>query len=520
MMRTDLRAAIYCRVSDVSGGKRKNDWDSLPRQRTALHDLAKAHGMEVAAVYEEAMSGAKERPMFEAMMAQVRSGEVNAILVTTFDRLTRTEKIGEFEKLKGELRRLRCELYTYDMGRIPMDGKADSEFSTDVRAAASKFERLKIRERTLSAREATAKAGRWTGHLPPFGYRSLFDPMTGARTFEINDEQAPVVQRIFEMYLGGEGPKDIALWLQQQDIPAPRAAAWSKPAIRYMLRNCLYAGIAEWRKPHNRPNDEKSGPNIKATSTAFPPIIGLETWEKTQAEIARRQIYRRSGPGTPHPLSGIMRCNTCKRTMGFNNIWTGRYRCQINDSHPGACPTPQSYASTQCHQVVLRFLKRNLPRHVERVRRRVEEIQEEEDRGSEVDEFAHQRLKLAELERTREGIIRKIALGDLERAEVDFTLRSIGREIDELKAHLAAVDRERAPVDPGHGLADLEQLVAALAEYTEEEPDEDLRDLFESALNEVYLKRLGRDPKDRRRWEVVVQKLMLADGTWIYGGIG
>jgi DNA invertase Pin-like site-specific DNA recombinase len=519
-MTQPLRAVLYCRVSDVRGNKKRDDWDSIPRQRAALVDLARRHDMTVVDVLEEAMSGAKERPVFQRMLEMVREGEANAILVATFDRLTRTEQIGEFEQVKADLRRVGCRLFTVDMGHVPLDGKADSELWTDMRATVSKFERLKIRERTLAAREASAKAGKWTGHAAPFGYRVVFDPTTGERSFEIDPGQAAAVRRMFEVYLAGEGPKDIATWLQAEGFPAPRSGTWSKPAVRYMLRNSIYAGIAVFRKPINRPNDVKSGPIITATSTAFPPIVPLELWEKVQDEIAaRKQHRRRHGPGTPHPLSGILRCNGCDGRMGFIHIGAGRYRCQTNDSYPGRCTAPTSYWAAQAHAQVLRFLKRELPRHLDR--QRVLSLQAE-DAGAapEVDEAAPLRLRIAELERAREGIVMKIALGELERSEVDFTLRNLARDIEAAKGQVAAKERERSPAAVDRHLANMEHIIDALEGYNESDDDLELRELFESIVAQAHLVRNGRDPADRRRWNVRVAKLQLLEGTWIHSRKG
>lgn len=509
------KAILYCRVSDVRGNKRRDEWDSIPRQRAALLELAQRHGMLVVDVYEEAMSGAKERPQFEQMMAQLRAGEANTVLVTTFDRLTRTEQLGEFEMVKAELRRLGCELFTYDMGQMPMDGKADSELMTDMRASVSKFERLKIRERTLSAREAGAKAGRWTGHAAPFGYRTVFDPVTGARTFEIDEEQAAAVRAIFDRYLAGEGTRDIALGLQAEGIRAPRGVSWSKPTIRYILRNPLYAGVAVFRKPYNRPNDQKSGPIITAASTAFDPIIPLAVFERAQVEKAGRQVVRRQGPGTPHPLSGLLRCNQCHGTMGYAHIGPGRYRCQTNDSYPGRCLAPQSYTSEQANAVVLRFLKRELPRHIDR--QRLLQVQREEHEAPEPDALTPLRMKLADAERMRESVVRKVAEDVLSKEDAEFTLRGLRKEIEDQRMHIAALERSQRTM-PSVKLADLQEIVDALETYDESEEREELRELFEAALLQVYLVRNGRDPGDRRRWRVDVSKALLVTGDEIRRG--
>ena len=77
------------------------------------------------------------------------------------------------------------------------------------------------------------------------------------RTPVIDEEAAPIVRRIFELYVSGISPKNIADILNAEGIPSPGQYAyeklghkgrpnemrlWCEVSIRYMVNNIMYLG--------------------------------------------------------------------------------------------------------------------------------------------------------------------------------------------------------------------------------------------------------------------------------------
>jgi putative DNA-invertase from lambdoid prophage Rac len=76
-------AAVYLRVSTADGRQTTaNQWPELDR-------LAAGRGF-AAVKYEETESAAKARPVFDGLMADARSGKLNAVVVWALDRLHRS----------------------------------------------------------------------------------------------------------------------------------------------------------------------------------------------------------------------------------------------------------------------------------------------------------------------------------------------------------------------------------------------------------------------------------------------
>ncbi|WP_232533718.1 recombinase family protein [Plantactinospora sp. KBS50] len=126
----------------------------------------------------------------------------------------------------------------------------------------SKGERTRVKVRVRTAMTSQAKIeGRFLGGRPPYGYR-LADAgphpnpgkaADGRRLHKLEPDPAtaPVVRRIFAMYLANNGYFAIAEALTRDGIPSPSAAdparnphrtgqGWAKSAVKNILSNPRY----------------------------------------------------------------------------------------------------------------------------------------------------------------------------------------------------------------------------------------------------------------------------------------
>lgn len=136
----------------------------------------------------------------------------------------------------------------------------------------SKGERNRIKTRVRSAMAAQAAVeGRFLGGRPPYGYvpgdaGPHPNPSKAAisqrlRRLELDPTAAPLVERIFSVFISGRGLYAIAEGLTRDGIPSPSAydparnqhrqasgGAWSKVAVRAILQNPRYTGREVWHK--------------------------------------------------------------------------------------------------------------------------------------------------------------------------------------------------------------------------------------------------------------------------------
>lgn len=234
----------------------------------------------------------------------------------------------------------------------------------------SKGERNRIKIRVRSAMAAQAKVeGRFLGGRPPYGYR-LADagphpnPAKAAdgrrlHVLEVDPVAAPVVQRIFRLFLDGMGLYLIAQTLTDDDVLSPSAAdparnrhrdgiAWSKGAVRAILINPRYTGYQVWNKQHKAEklldvDDVALGYETRlqwnnrddwvwSDRPAHPAIISRETFTAAGDRLTTRTPRsERSGKRTQNPylLRGLLVHEQCGRKMqGQWNNGHANYRCR------------------------------------------------------------------------------------------------------------------------------------------------------------------------------------------------
>jgi DNA invertase Pin-like site-specific DNA recombinase len=150
------RVALYARVS-------KED-QVLENQLRQLRDFARLKGWTDTVEYtDHGVSGAKDRrPGLDAMMAEVRAGNIGVVVVWKFDRFGRS-----LRHLVVTLEELR----TRNVGFVSSTEAVDTttpagELMFSLLAAMAQFERSMIRERTLAGLDRARSQGKRLGHPP------------------------------------------------------------------------------------------------------------------------------------------------------------------------------------------------------------------------------------------------------------------------------------------------------------------------------------------------------------------
>lgn len=261
------------------------------------------------------------------------------------------------------------ELWVPEVGGRVDPGSEAHDLVMSLFGGMSKGERNRIKMRVRTSMAAQATTGRFLGGRPPYGYE-LADAgahpnpakaKLGQRlhTLEPNPATAPIVERIFAEYLAGRGFYAIAEGLTADGVPSPSAAdparnrhrtgvAWSKSAIRAILRNPRYTGREVWAKQRRdeelvdvddvalgerrvmRWNDRSAW--VWSDEATNPAIITPELF----AAAAERMVATARAPqSTPrrrnrtYPLSGLLFCGLCGRRMGGQpNHGHVHYRCR------------------------------------------------------------------------------------------------------------------------------------------------------------------------------------------------
>ena len=149
----------------------------------------------------------------------------------------------------------------------------------------------------------------------------------------INEVEAKIVKRIFDMYVSGEGCHRIANKLNQDGIKTVTGAKWDSATIRNMLKNEKYKGdfhIQKYYTPDNvRNQTHKNNGEVKSyyVTENHEPIVSEEEWQQAQEMMAYHIMKKNIQTGDNkyqkrYPLSGKLVCPYCgsklKRRYVYN----------------------------------------------------------------------------------------------------------------------------------------------------------------------------------------------------------
>src|SRR4030081_2279341 len=184
------RCAIYTRKSTEDN--LDLEFNSLDAQREACEAYIKSQeheGWRLVAdrYYAGGLSGASlDRPPLQQLLADVRTGKINTVVVYKVDRLTRS--LADFAKL--------VELFDeYGVSFVSITQSFNTTSSMgrltlNVLLSFAQFEREVIGEQVRDKIAASKRRGIWVGGPVPLGYRVI------AKKLEVVLEEADLVRKI------------------------------------------------------------------------------------------------------------------------------------------------------------------------------------------------------------------------------------------------------------------------------------------------------------------------------------
>src|ERR1700738_4672974 len=331
--RLNLRCAVYTRKPSEEG--LEQEFNSLHAQREACEAFIRSQRHEgwscLPQAYDDGgrSGGNMERPALQQLLAEIREGKVDVVVVYKIDRLTRSltdfAKIVEIFDAKGVSFVSVTQQFntTTSMGRLTLN----------VLLSFAQFEREVTGERIRDKIAASKKKGMWMGGVPPLGYQCRDHKLI------VVPGEAETVQHIFRRYaaLGS-----VRLLQQARDATGVRSKSWistagrrwgGKPlargALYLMLRNRIYRGQIVHKEQYYPGEHE--------------PIIDEPLWEEVQAKLAANAVERATGERvlSPSLLAGLLYDDQGHRMTPSHAVKKGmRYRYYV--SQPLICQTREA----------------------------------------------------------------------------------------------------------------------------------------------------------------------------------
>lgn len=338
------KTAIYIRLSVED--ERKIESDSVENQRAFLADfVAKQDDLTLVGTYiDRGVTGTKfDRPEFNRMIAAMRAGEINCIVVKDLSRLGRDYlEAGDYIEKIFPFFGVRFIAVTDGYDSLNASASEDG-FVVPLKNLINEAYAKDISKKISSSYESMYKAGLYPCCTVPYGY--LKDP-EDKRNMLVDENVRDVVVRIFNERLSGVSMCQIARNLNEDGILAPSPywqsigvlkttkfsnVKWEMKAIRRLLMNPVYIGDVEMRKTvsalykgirKEMPTAKEERIYVKDHHEA---IIDRETFERVQELLkeqkaeydAKHGVFGDKKNRKENLFMGLLFCGDCGHALGL-----------------------------------------------------------------------------------------------------------------------------------------------------------------------------------------------------------
>ncbi len=344
----------------------------------------------------------------------------------------------------------------------------------------------------------------WTyspGGITPIGYR-IAKKMVGGKIrniYEIDEAYAPVIIRVFQMYLSGIGAKQIAMTLNNEGVLTQKGKKWSNLRILDMLANPVYSGVLVWGKTTRDYYGKAiySNPEgIIRTENAHPAIIDDVTFARVKERLAscnpmnKPRIIEPRGVQSDYILSGFMRCQ-CGSSLSGTKAKSGKYtyyscvtQAKMGKEECDLRPIPQHILEN----IVINFLKTELLAE-DKIQMFLKQLKDEQNGGNKniKDKLKNVEHDLSVERKKLERIYEQIEEGNLSGNDISERIRTRKSRINELEIMRCQYQAEiKNPPSYEMSLADIRSYIIRckliLAEASTGEKKEFLRSLIQSII--------------------------------------
>jgi len=337
------RTAVYVRLSREDG--RKVESDTVENQRALLEDyVAGEPSLELAGGYvDRHVTGTKfDRPEFNRMVADMRAGRIDCIVVKDLSRLGRNyleagdyiEKIFPFFGVRFIAVTDRYDSLTSDPAEdglvVPLKNLINEAYAKD------------ISKKICSTFEGLFEKGVFLATTAAYGYKKNPED---SHNLLVDENVRDVVVRIFRERLEGKSLAQIARGLNADGILAPSVYwqsigvihkekytnLWEGKQVRRILENVVYTGDVEISKSYRAYYKGVTKPVSRDKGERFyveghhEAVIDHETFDRVQELLqARKREYFSARENTggdrnrrEDKLQGLLFCGHCGNKMNL-----------------------------------------------------------------------------------------------------------------------------------------------------------------------------------------------------------
>ena len=290
----ELRARAYADVKD---------WKVIE-----IYDLSGVSGKTVT-----------EHPEAKRMMADIKSGHIDALIFSKLARLARNTR--ELLDFADFFREHEADLVSLSES-IDTSTPAGRLFYTMI-AAMAEWERMEIAERVAASVPIRAKQGKNTGGQATFGYQWVDNRLIP------HPEEAPIRKLVHELFVEHQRKKTVARLLNEQGHRTRKGGKFSDTTITRFLEDPTPKGIhrANYTRSTGVGKSAELKPKKDWIHTEVEAILDPEIWDKCYAILQTQKKNKKPiARKTVYLFSGIAQCH-CGNKM-YRYAEAAKYKCK------------------------------------------------------------------------------------------------------------------------------------------------------------------------------------------------
>jgi site-specific DNA recombinase len=499
-------AAIYPRKS-------RENAVTLEGQINACIEWCVRNDVDYDIFAEEGSASSEDwnRPKLQEMIKKIENLEYNLVVVTEQTRICRDDNFPIFKEILRETETL---FVTADTNGIFDYSNPDDELKSDILQAVGKNELSRTKIRLKRGTVQSAKKGNYQGKKPPVGYD--YDYRT--KRLKLN-EDAPVVRKMFELYLEGKSTVEIEHIFNHDTVLAYHKVkgemvpiTWGKSTIARCLKKVVYAGHSLFGKTKLKKirgkkeqikTEEEDHIFVRDTHEA---IVTDEEWNMVQEMMDKKRTQPPAMRHAKHIFSGLIVCSKCGKVHTFSTQVGNKNLWRI-----ASCSTRiwaedfSSYkmcGNSGCHLSIveklffasLNGIEKNLKEYVHLIN--TKELSDDEKQKKKEEKKKIMLLQIDKLKKKRKKILQWIEEGDM--YEDDEEIEKI-KETKEMQNQIKVLEKEFAEMNQKEQESEtvqVEKVLEKIKMFTQGNSDMDEREqneILTDFIDKIVYSKKGKD---------------------------
>ena len=398
-----MNVVIYARYSSHNQTEQ-----SIEGQIAVCEEYAKRNNYTIVGEYiDRALTGTNDnRPQFKQMIEDSNKKFFNGVLVYQLDRFARNRY--DSATYKNKLRKNNVRVFS---AKENISEDASGVLMESVLEGMAEYYSVELSQKVKRGMKINAQKCQHNGGIPALGYKIDENKM-----YVIDEEQAKIVRKIFNMYIEGNTMAEIIRYLNENKIKTSYKNEFNKNSIRTILLNKKYIGTYIYG-------------DIEIEN-GMPRIIDDETFNKV-AEIMNKnkKAPARAKAKMEYLLTTKLFCGKCKEMMtgtcGTSQTKRKRYYYTCNGKKENKC-NRKNVKKEYIEDIVVKMARDILTdKTIDKIANNVYKQVEKEKNNSEIKKL---QKRLKENEKQKNNLMNSLRICD-----IDSVRKTIFNEIKKVE---------------------------------------------------------------------------------------